>query len=80
MLAIAAVALATLAPLARAAEGQGDNVAKQPTMVELASKVDSLGTTLGALRTELAALAATVGNLATATVGTSATSTKAALE
>ena len=53
MLAIAAVALATFAPSALAAEGQGDNAAKQPTMAELASKVDSLGTRLGALQTTL---------------------------
>ena len=38
MLAIAAMAFATLAPFALAAEGQGDNVAKQPTMAELSSK------------------------------------------
>ena len=68
MLAIAAVALAALAPFALAAEGQGDNGSgKQPTMAELASKVDSLGTRLGGME-------ATLGNLATATVGTSATS------
>ena len=66
MLAILAVALAALAPSALAAEGQGDNNAgKQPTMAELASKVDSLGTRLGGIE-------ATLGNLATATVGTSA--------
>ena len=72
MLAILAVALAALAPFALAAEGQGDNNAgKQPTMAELASKVDSLGTrlgsltsTTGSLRTELGALATTVGTLA----------------
>ena len=68
MLAILAVAFATLARSAMAAEGQGDdNANKQPTMAELASKVDSLGTRLGAIE-------ATLGNLATATVGTSATS------
>ena len=72
-LAILAVALAALAPLATAAEGQGDNDAdgnKQPTMAELGNKVDSivrqLGTltaTTGTLRTELGALATTVGTL-----------------
>ena len=68
MLAILTVAFATLAPSALAAEGQGDNNAgKQPTMADLASKVDSLGTRLGGIE-------ATLGNLATATVGTSATS------
>ena len=73
MLAILAMAWAALAPFAMAAEGQGDNDAdanKQPTMAELASKVDSLGTrlgsltsTVGSLRTELGALATTVGTL-----------------
>ena len=67
MLAIAAMAFATLAPSALAAEGQGDNVAKQPTMAELKAKMDGIST-------EIAALAGTVGNLATATVGTAATS------
>ena len=57
MLAIAALAVATLAPFALAAEGQGDNAAKQPTMAELKAKMD-------AISTEIAALAATVGNLA----------------
>ena len=66
MLAIAAAAFATLEPSALAAEGQGDNN-EQPTMAELASKVDGLGTRLGGIE-------ATLGNLATATVGTSATS------
>ena len=73
MLAIAAVALAALAPFALAAEGQGDNDGdgnKQPTMAELGSKVDSLGTrlgsltsTVGTLRTELGALATEVRTL-----------------
>ena len=71
VLAILAAALAAPAPFALAAEGQGDNNAgKQPTMAELASKVDSLGTrlgslasTVGTLRTELGALATTVGTL-----------------
>ena len=67
MLAIAATAFATLAPFAVAAEGQGDNAEKQPTMAELKAKMNSLST-------EIAALAGTVGNLATATVGTAPTS------
>ena len=67
VLAIATLAFATLAPFALAAEGQGDNVAEQPTMAELKAKMD-------AISTEIAALAGTVGNLATATAGTSATS------
>ena len=67
MLAIAAMAFATLAPLALAAEGQGDNAEKQPTMAELKAKMNSIST-------EIAALAGTVGNLATATVGTASTS------
>ena len=60
-LAIAAMAFATLAPFALAAEGQGDNVAEQPTMAELKAKMD-------AISTEIAALAATVANLSTAAV------------
>ena len=67
MLAIAAMAFATLPPLALAAEGEDDSVAEQPTMAELKTKMDGIST-------EIAALAATVGNLATATVGTAATS------
>ena len=70
-LAIAAMAFATLAPFAAAAEGQGDGAERQPSMAELSSKVDSIATRLS---TEIAALAGTVGNLATATVGTAATS------
>ena len=66
MLAIAAMAFAAFAPLALAAEGQGD-VARQPTMAELKAKMD-------AISTEIAALAGTVGNLATAVVGTSSAS------
>ena len=70
MLAILAVALATLAPLAMAAEGQGDNDAgKQPTMAELGSKVDSIArqlgnltATVGTLRTELGASTASVAS------------------
>ena len=60
MLAIATMAFATLAPFAVAAEGQ-------PTMAELKAKMNSIST-------EIAALAGTVGNLATATVGTASTS------
>ena len=57
IVAIATMAFATLAPLALAAEGQGDNNAeKQPTMAELKAKMDAIGT-------EIAALAGTVGNL-----------------
>ena len=67
MLAIATMAFATLAPFALAAEGQGDNAEKQPTMAELKAKMNSIST-------EIAALAGTVGNLATATVGTASTS------
>ena len=55
------MAFLALARLALAAEGQGDNVAKQPTMAELKAKMDSIST-------EIAALAATVGNLSTAAV------------
>ncbi len=74
MLAILAVALATLAPSAMAAEGQGDNNAgKQPTMAELASKVDSLGTTLGSLRTELGTLARKVDTLSSTVTANHAT-------
>ena len=74
MLAILAVALATLAPSALAAEGQGDNNAgKQPTMAELASKVDSLGTTLGSLRTELGTLARKVDTLSSTVTANHAT-------
>ena len=71
------MAFATLAPFALAADGQGDNAEKQPTMAELSSKVDTLGTRLS---TEIAALAATVGNLATATVGTSTVSIASKLD
>ena len=64
MLAILAVALATLAPLATAAEGDSDRDddagVRQPTMRELANKIDS------AVR-RLVTLEATVGTLATAT-------------
>ena len=77
MLAILAVALATLAPFAMAAEGSGDNNAdgnKQPTLAELGNKVDllvrqlnSLTATTGTLRTELgtalSAIASAVGTL-----------------
>lgn len=59
----------TFAPLALAAEGSDNDTSTQPTMAELAAKVDSLST-------EIDALAATVGNLATAVVGTHATSTE----
>ena len=67
MLAILAAALATLAPLATAAEGQGDNDGnKQPTMAELGNKVDSivrqlatLSTTLGGHTAKLNALSST---------------------
>ena len=58
VVAILAAALApSLAPALAAEDAQA-----QPTMAELAAKVDTL-------RTELAALAGTVGNLATAAVG-----------
>ena len=64
MLATLAVALATLAPLATAAEGDSDRDddagVRQPTMRELANKIDS------AVR-RLVTLEATVGTLATAT-------------
>ncbi len=72
MLAILAVAFATLAPSAMAAEGQGDNNAgKQPTMAELRNQIAALDAKLGTLATANAvnALATTVGTLAT-TVGT----------
>ena len=70
MLAIAAMAFATLAPFAVAAEGQGDNAEKQPTMAELGNKINGLSSqvarleaTVGTLRTELGTLATTVGTL-----------------
>ena len=63
MLAILSVALAALAPLAMAAEGQGDNDGdnEQPTMAELASKVDSLGTRLGSLTSTVGTLRTELG-------------------
>ena len=61
MLAIPAMAFAALAPFALAADGRGTNTAKQPTMAELKAKMDGIST-------EIAALAATVGNLSTAAV------------
>ena len=60
MLAIAAMAFATLAPFALAAEGQGDNAEKAPTMAELGNKINGLSS-------QVARLEATVGTLATAT-------------
>ena len=64
MLAILAVALAALAPLAMGAEGSGDKDddagVDQPTMRQLANKIDSAVRRLGAVE-------ATVGTLATAT-------------
>ena len=64
MLAILAVALAALAPSAMAAEGSGDKDddagVDQPTMRQLANKIDSAVRRLGAVE-------ATVGTLATAT-------------
>ena len=73
MLAIAAAAFATFAPSALAAEGQGDNAAKQPTMAELASKVDSLGTRLGALQTTLGSHTTKLDALATTAAANHAT-------
>ena len=81
VLAILAVALAALAPSATAAEGDSDRDdddagVRQPTMRELANKIDSavrdirgVQTTAGNLRTELGALARKVDTLA-ATAGT----------
>ena len=64
MLAILAVALAALAPFALAAEGDSDRDddagVKQPTMRELANKIDQAVRRLGTLT-------ATVGTLSTAT-------------
>ena len=64
MLAIAAVALAALAPSAMAAEGDSDRDpnagVSQPTMRELANRIDHVVRRLGAVET-------TVGTLATAT-------------
>ena len=64
MLAIVAVALAALAPFAMAAEGDSDRDndggVSQPTMRQLANKIDSAVRRLGAVE-------ATVGTLATAT-------------
>ena len=58
MLAIAAMAFATLAPFAVAAEGQGDNAEKEPTMAELGNKINGLSS-------QITRLEATVGTLAT---------------
>ncbi len=77
MLAILAVALATLAPFALAAEGQGNDPDKKtPTMAELGNKVDSivrqlgsLSATVGSLRTELGTLSSTVSANHTTIVG-----------
>ena len=63
--AIVAMAFATLAPFAQAAEGQGDNAEKQPTMAELKAKMN-------AISAEIAALAATVANLAGASSASTA--------
>ena len=64
MLAIAAMAFATLAPFAVAAEGDSDRDpnagVSQPTMRELANRIDHVVRRLGAVE-------ATVGTLATAT-------------
>ena len=64
MLAIVAVALATLAPFALAAEGDSDRDpnagVRQPTMRQLANKIDHVVRRLGAVE-------ATVGTLSTAT-------------
>ncbi len=63
MLAIAAVALAALAPFALAAEGDSDKDdggVSQPTLRQLANKIDHVVRRLGAVE-------ATVGTLATAT-------------
>ncbi len=63
MLAIAAVALAALAPSAMAAEGDSDKDdggVSQPTLRQLANKIDHVVRRLGAVE-------ATVGTLATAT-------------
>ena len=80
VLAILAVALATLAPSATAAEGDSDRDddagVRQPTMRELANKIDSavrdirgVQTTVGNLRTELGTLSTTVTANHTTIVG-----------
>ena len=60
MLAIAAMAFATLAPFALAADGQGDNTEKATTLAELGNKINGLSS-------QVARIEATVGTLATAT-------------
>lgn len=59
---VLAVALTHLPQPVLAAEGSAeDAVQKQPTMVELAAKIDSLGTRLGALAGAVGTLADTLG-------------------
>ena len=64
MLAILAVAFATLAPLATAAEGDSDRDddagVKQPTMRELANKIDQAVRRLGTLEATVRTLSSTV--------------------
>ena len=69
MLAIAAVAFATLAPFALAAEGQGDDAEKQPTMAELGNKINDISSQVTRLEATARTTAAAVDAL-TATVGT----------
>ena len=84
MLAIAAMAFATLAPLAMAAEGDSDKDddvgVRQPTMRELANKIDSavrdirgVQTTVGDLQSKLDALSTTVRTLSSTVTANHAT-------
>ena len=85
MLAIAAMAFATLAPFALAAEGQDDDPDK-PTMAKLEGKINGISSqivrleaTVGTLRTELGTLASTVTANHTTIVGKFAQQTAAVM-